>query len=563
MAISTDIYNTIIHGIKNGGLQGVSYKGYRTNDRFGDPNVTFEYIPLVPETESYMYSDGGLIPNTWYPATFRANIAELDEVVDGVKYISFYKPANSDDCYVEFADENGNVLWDDQLSSSWSCSEYWDTPLINRHNSAPTIMLAAGYNYAGVLNAGFALCNRISEDAMDAHSVFRAYNYQVTPTISGATEDFLTHLIGDDIWDATPGGEGGETGPDGDPSGGDGLFHRNDIDIPYSNLPTLSVTDTGFCSLYKMSAAQLQALANDLWDDNFFNSLAKHFSDPFQNIISLGIVPYEPVGSLDQVVIANYQCPTSGEKLSSNYFELNCGNINVREYYSHFADYETQIQLFLPYCGTVSINPSEVMNGSEGTIGVKYLFDIFSGACVAEVMCYSGGANHVLYQKEGNIRTELPITGANYAEYYKGLISSIGIMVGALAFGGVGISAATTTAGLAQSSLMAGAGVVGGMAHGLTQKPTYERSGNVSGTPGLLGIQYPYLIFTTPNYFGGKSIGEKCGYVSNLECHIGDERGFLQAEVDFEKLTTIDAPIEVLKKIKQSLAEGIYIEEVN
>jgi hypothetical protein len=242
---------------------------------------------------------------------------------------------------------------------------------------------------------------------------------------------------------------------------------------------------------------------------------------------------------------------------------LNCGNINVKEYYSHFADYETQIQLFLPYCGTVSINPSEVMNGSEGTIGVKYLFDIFSGACVAEVMCYSGGANHVLYQKEGNIRTELPITGANYAEYYKGLISSIGVMVGALAFGGVGISAATTTAGLAQSSLMAGAGVVGGMAHGLTQKPTYERSGNVSGTPGLLGIQYPYLIFTTPNYFGGKSIGEKCGYVSNLECHIGDEKGFLQAEVDFEKLTTIDAPIEVLKRIKQSLAEGIYIEEVN
>ena len=322
MAISLDIYNTLIHGIEGTDLQAANYKGYRTNDRFGDPNVTFDYIPLVPETEAYMYSDGGLIPNTWYPATFRANIAELDVVVDGVKYIRFYKPANTDDCYVEFADEGGNVLWQDQLSSSWSCAEYWDTPLINLHNSVPNIMLAAGYNYAGVLNAGFALCNRISEDAMDAHSVFRAYNYQVTPTISGATEDFLTHLIGDNIWDATAGGTGGETGPAGDPAGGDGFFHRNDIDIPFSNLPQLSVTDTGFVSLYKMSAAQLQALAHDLWDQNFFDSLSKNFADPFQNIISLGIVPFEPTGSLDQVLIGNYQCPTSGEKLSSNYFEL-------------------------------------------------------------------------------------------------------------------------------------------------------------------------------------------------------------------------------------------------
>ena len=297
-----------------------------------------------------------------------------------------------------------------------------------------------------------------------------------------------------------------------------------------------------------------------MWDDNFFQSLAKYFSDPFQNIISLGLIPHDVVGSLQNIKIANYTCPVAaGDKLSSTYYALDCGNISVKEYYRHFADYETQIQLFLPYCGTVSINPSEVM---EGTIGVRYIFDIFSGACMAQVMCYTGSAHHVLYQKEGNIRTELPISGANYAEYYKGLIASVGVMVGAAAFGAVGISAATTTAALAKSTLMAGAGVAGGLGNGLTQKPTYERSGNISGTAGLFGTQYPYLIFTTPNYFGGKSIGEKCGYVSNLKCRIGDEVGFLQSEVDFERLSTIDAPIEVLKKIKQSLAEGIIIEEV-
>ena len=402
-------------------------------------------------------------------------------------------------------------------------------------------MLAAGYNYAGVLGAGFALCNRISDSAEASHSFMQAYNYQVSPTISGATEDFLTHLIGDNIWDATAGGTGGETGPSGDPAGGDGLFHRNDIDVPFSNLPQLSVTDTGFVSLYKMSTAQLQALAHDLWDQNFFNSLSKNFADPFQNIISLGIVPFEPTGSLDQVLIGNYQCPTSGEKLSSNYFELNCGSVSVKEYFSHFGDFETRIQLMLPYCGDVNINPSEVMGG---TIEVKYLFDIFSGSCLAEVLCYSGGAHHVLYTKEGNIRTDLPVTGANFAEYYKGLLS-----------------------GITQIGVSAASGNIGGMANGAIQtmfsKPVYQRAGNIGGTAGLMGIQYPYLIFTTPNYFGGKSIGEECGYISNLPCVIGEQEGFLQTEVDFEKLSGIDAPIDVLNGIKQDLAEGIYIEPVS
>lgn len=539
MAISLDIYNTLVHGIKGTNLQAAAFTSYWTSDIYGDPQVTYDYIPLVPETESYTFSNGGLILNTWYAAAFTHNITILDEPVDGVKYIRFRKVASSDMAYIDFNDSLNNTLWSDQIASSWSCSRYLDPA---PHNWArPVVMLTTGTDLLGNLVAGFSLCNKISDVAELAHPEFKAFNYQVQCVSSGATEQFLTHLIGDNIWDATPGGPGGETGPAGDPGGGDGFFHRNDIDIPFSNLPSISVTDTGFVSLYKMSAAQLQGLAVDLWDDNFFQSLAKNFADPFQNIISLGILPYEPLGSLSPVVIGNYTCSTSGDKLSSNYFEINCGSISVKEYFAHFGDYETRIQLMIPYCGDVMINPSEVMGG---TIELKYLFDIFSGACLAQVLCYSGGARHVLYQKEGNIRTELPVSGANYAEFYKGLLS-----------------------GITQIGASAASGNIAGMASGLTEiafaKPSYQRAGNIGGPAGLMGIQYPYLIFTTPNYFGGKSIGEECGYISNLPCVIGEQEGFLQTEIDFEKLSGIDAPIEVLNGIKQDLAEGVYIESVS
>ena len=550
MAVSQDVFNTIVHGIEGTELQGVPFVNIDTNNYYGDPNVTPELIPLNDAV--YLYSNYSMIPNSWYDAAFTQDILTLEYPVDGVRIVSIRKEAGSNDCYIDYKDAANSVIYSDMLSSSWSCSRYYDnviSPPTTYQASTVMIMLATGVAHNGDLIAGFALCNEISPTAYWEEPRFTPYSWQVGVTNSGFCEQFLTDLIGDNIWDATPGGPGGETGPGGDPGGGDGIFHRNDIDIPYSNLPSISITDTGFVSLYKMSLTQLQALAADLWDANFFNSLAKNFADPFQNIISLGISPYEPTGTLGQVVIANYACPTSGEKLSSNYYEIDCGNISVKEYYSHFADYfDTKIQLYLPYCGTISINPSEVM---AGTIGVKYLFDIFSGACMAQVMCYSGGAHHVLYQKEGNIKTELPITGTNFAEYYKGLIGAVGMLAGA-------VGAAATG-----NAIAAGVATAGSYMTAASSKPAYERTGNISGSSGLLGIQYPYLIFTTPNYFGGKSIGEECGYISNLPCVIGEEEGFLQTEIDFEKLSGIDAPIEVLNGIKQDLAEGIYIEPVS
>lgn len=549
MSVSQDVYNTIVHGIEGTDLQGVAFTTIDTNNYYGDPTVTPDLIPLNDAV--YLYSDYSMLPNSWYDAAFTQNILTLEYPVDGVRIVNIRKEAASNQCYIDYRDAANNLVASDMLDSSWSCSRYYDNniqPPTTYHASTVMVMLATGVNHNNELVAGFALCNEISPTAYWEEPRFTPYSWQVGVTNSGFAEQFLTDLIGDNIWDATPGGPGGESGPGGDPGGGDGIFHRNDIDIPYSNLPSISITDTGFVSLYKMSLAQLQTLAADLWDSNFFNSLAKNFADPFQNIISLGISPYEPTGTLGQVVIANYACPTSGEKLASNYFEIDCGNISVNEYYAHFGDYyDTKIQLYLPYCGTISINPSEVMSG---TIGVKYLFDIFSGACMAQVMCYSGGAHHVLYQKEGNIKTELPITGANFAEYYKGLIGAVGMLAGA-------VGAAATG-----NAIAAGVATAGSYMTAASSKPSYERTGNVSGSAGLLGIQYPYLIFTTPNYFGGKSIGEKCGYISNLECTIGDETGFLQAEVDFEKLNSINAPIDVLKRIKQALAEGVYIEEV-
>lgn len=559
MPVSSDVAVTALHGIPNTNLQAVEAGIVWTSDQFGDPICTLDYIPLNNiNAWNQLYRADGYSP--WHYFELDIIFCTPSKVVDSVHHLRFKKSSGSDTAYIQYEDENNNVLHSSGLSSNFNCSkiEYPTPPPIYSKESQVRFQLVV-YDNGGNYGIGFAMCNDITSLARSQQPLLSPYYLQCSPTSDGFTEQWITDIIGDDIWEGSSGGAGGQAGKEGDPAGGDGEFFRNDIDIPFSEIPTISAAASGFVSLYKVTETQLQNLASDLWNSNFFNSLVKNFANPFDNIISLGMIPYDGViGTLQNIQIGDYQCPVAaGDKLSTNYFILNCGVVSVKEYYRHFGDYDTKIQLFLPYCGTIDIEPSECM---DGNIEVQYIFDIFSGSCVAEVMCYTGSAHHVLYNKEGNIRSEIPYSGRDFAEYYKGIISGISSMA-------LGAATIAASGGLAAPALgVAGTAIAGanmGMSGASTMmwnKPSVMRSGNVSGTAGLIGIQTPYLIYTTPNYFSGKSLGKYCGYVSNLVCTIGDETGFISAEVDFEKLQGFTgATLEEMEMIKSALAEGIYI----
>ncbi len=562
MAVTYDIYLTALHGIPNTNLQAVEAGIVWTSDQFGDPICSLDHIPLANvNTWNQVYNEDSGYYNSWNPFVLDMVFCTPEKVVDGVHHLRFVKSSGSNSAYIQFEDENDTIIHSASLSSNFVCSkvENYTPPPLYGKSSQVKFQLCAYVDAFNDLRVGFAMCNEITKLARQQQPLLNPYYLQCFPNADGFIEQWITDIIGDDIWEASSGGAGGQAGKEGDPAGGDGEFFRNDIDIPFSEIPTISAAASGFVSLYKVTESQLQNLAQDLWDSNFFNSLVKNFSNPFDNIISLGMIPYDGiVGTLQNIQIGDYQCPVAaGDKLNTNYFILNCGVVSVKEYYRHFGDYDTKIQLFLPYCGTIDIEPSECM---DGNIEVQYIFDIFSGSCVAQVMCYTGSAHHVLYNKEGNIRSEIPYNGRDFAEYYKGIISGITSMA-------IGAATIAASGGLAAPALgvagtaMAGANMgMSGASSMMWNKPSVMRSGNVSGTAGLIGIQTPYLIYTTPNYFSGKSLGNYCGYVSNLVCTIGDQTGYISADVDFEILEDFDgATLEEMEMIKAALSEGIYI----
>lgn len=330
--------------------------------------------------------------------------------------------------------------------------------------------------------------------------------------------------------------------PTGGTGGGGGYFSRPDEVVGVPSLPSVSVCDTGFVSLFNVSTGELQALANYMWDNNFFNSIVKNFSSPMENIIGLNLIPFNPSGSPANIKIGNVDTGIASSKLSTSFYHVSCGQKNVQEYYRSFADYAPytpSISCFLPFIGIVSLSPDDCMNGS---IKIDYNIDVFSGSCVAFISCNTNGVWHVLQQHQGTITSSFPLSGQNYMSVYTGLLGAASSFAGGAIAGNVA------------------AGAVNAGAQMMNIKPDYMRSGNVSSTAGIMGTQYPYLIFTTPQYIMAENFRDVKGYTSNLKCSISSCSGFLQATADNSELSGITtATADELDMIRSLLSEGIYI----
>ena len=328
--------------------------------------------------------------------------------------------------------------------------------------------------------------------------------------------------------------------PTGGSGGGGGSYSRPDEAVPIPGLPTYSIADIGTTGVFECSPMSLSSFTNFLWSDNFFDNIIKNQRAPLDNVISLAMMPrMELTGETASIIVGNLDSECSGLKLSTTYYQLNCGTINVTEYYRNFADYHTQIQIYLPFCGVFDLPVNDVMDGS---VGVYYNVDVFSGACVAFVTCNTNGVWHVLQQHNGNIKTELPLSSNNWMQYYTGLAGVIG-------------SAMSKDVGGAVNSFA-------------NMKINYQRAGNIGSTVGLMSVRYPYLIFTTPQIFTANGFKDSRGYVSNLSGTIQSfinakqkpsDVAYIQADTNKLDLTDLVITDEERTMLYTMLEEGIYI----
>ena len=313
----------------------------------------------------------------------------------------------------------------------------------------------------------------------------------------------------------------------GDASGGGGgsgwFISQNDIiDIPA--LPSVQAIDFGFSKIYNPSVAQMQSIASWLWSDDFDENIKLNFVSPFENIVTIALVPWSLSTVAGIMRIGNVDSNIPVPIVTSQYDEVDCGSINVLEYWGSFLDYNATYSIYLPYIGFRSLKPDDFVNGD---LGVVYHVDLLTGCVVAFIWAIKeDGIKHVLYTYSGNMFYNVAFSGANYMSMYNQQLSattsginnavqSIGKALGGDILGGV-------------SSLLTGQAQA--KREYETAKPDYGRGGNGSGNAGIFGIRYPYLVQCLPIGQPPKDYTKLQGIPAQINCKLSTLTGYTEVE---------------------------------
>lgn len=329
------------------------------------------------------------------------------------------------------------------------------------------------------------------------------------------------------------------TGGESDTGGGTGNFDGTSVDVDFTSLPSLSAVDTGFITLYNPTLLQLQSLANYMWSGLFdIDTFKKLFADPMQAILGLSIVPGPvPGGATQNVKIGNIDSGVSMTKAATQYIDIDCGTLNVEEFWGAYLDYEpyTKAEIFLPFIGVHQIAIDDIMNKA---VHIKYHIDLLSGGCACEIKC--GGS--VLYTFIGSCAVSIPITGNDWTNVINGVISiasSIGTMV---ATGGA--SAPSSVASIASAAVN-------------SLKPSIEKSGSIAGAGGLLAGKVPVLILTRPRQALPGKQNTFTGYPAFITRSLGELSGY--TEVHSIRLSGIDGTESEIDEIEELLKGGVIL----
>lgn len=264
--------------------------------------------------------------------------------------------------------------------------------------------------------------------------------------VDAATNQFLCDVVtGNDItrltvWQVIGQAIGADTAPydnaDKPPytPGGDGTDNTNtgsDILLPTS----LGVGGTnGFITQYALSAAQMQKIGELLWltftdpdyYKNFLFTLATtgtiNLSNLLDYFVSLRVYPFPLINipSYDAagqdmyigagIVPLHFDSPL--HTINAYADMIDAGSVYVPRYYGDFRDYDnTSIMLFLPYCGTVQLNPTDVIGG---TLAARYAVDFATGGVTAYVtVTTSDGRTYPIATMAGSIGADIPLTATN------------------------------------------------------------------------------------------------------------------------------------------------------
>ena len=324
---------------------------------------------------------------------------------------------------------------------------------------------------------------------------------------------------------------------------GNKLDTPNPPDKGTGNTPPVVLPTGSAEALYKIynpTQAELNSFGAWLWSSNFVDQLLKVFNNPMESIIGLHKVYASPIiGGRSNIKVGYLDSGVSSNFVSNQYTKIDCGSVNLQEYFGNVFDYSpyTSIELYLPCIGFVQLDVGNVM---RSIINITYTVDVLTGACIAEVNVKRDGCGGVLYSYSGNCASQYPLSSGSYMGIISSVIGIAGSIVGTIASGG----------SLAPLALGATSGLLNAKTH-------VQHSGSLSGNSGVMGGKIPYLIISRPQTNMAENYQHLQGIPSNTYVKLSACHGFVK--VKNVNVQNIIAESEELEEIKTLLLDGVII----
>ena len=457
----------------------------------------------------------------------------------------------------------------DQIKTAWY--------LQNKQNTVSQAV--NGYTYT-IATSKFSPENEPENQKM--HGTDASLNSQLRDWQKLGHKIYEDEFTEEDIPDPEGGGED-RPDPEGVPdkeNSGDDIYRPDDLSVG---------STLGFVTQYTMTAAQITQLGQILWasffEDDFWKNLlfsltttgTINVSEILEYFISLRVYPFSLVNIPGHTNMGQDMYIGTGfipMHFSSDLFAINsyaayldAGKVKLPFYFGDFRDCENmEITMFLPYCGTVQLEPADVLGG---TITVEYAVDFATGACTAYADIDTwDGEHYQIAAINGQIGADVPLSGGSAAAIAARLGSDILNVAGILTAG---------SGGVAQGAMIAAAGDVGagiGIAAASTLEVGLKGAEQAAqmatrpgiGAPALSGgrgftsfgsAQTAYIQIRIPKYDKPDNYSSTAANPAAKEVQINSCRGlcrFINPNV-----AAVTAHEEEKRQIRAALQAGIII----
>lgn len=367
------------------------------------------------------------------------------------------------------------------------------------------------------------------------------------------------------------------------PSGDDD--NENDFGELTNSRPTrygTSGTKKYVCSASTINS--LQSFLNVSYTPDNVNFIADFKgTNPADYIVSIQRYPFplSHLSSTASILIGGVDTALTANPLESELYQaqriFDFGSISIPEYYGDFRDYESKITLFLPFIGSVELDPRLFIGH---LLSIDYLIDYDTGSIAAEIQ----RDGLTIETKTAHISITIPFFAANMGQYQNALAQTefaieqskikqiSGIASTAISAGGAIAGAGAGLSDIGGASVAGG--LIGGtasMVSGLVQMQSLEyQLDHTAPAIGTLSVAAPANAFYMDdrarvliirpkmlNDYSAEDYSHTVGNACAIPGKLGSFTGYTVAAA--ADLSDIPATAAEKAMIRKQLQAGVYV----